>query len=504
MAPRASYVRSRVSRLDILRAEGSHGSIRFFADAKPASPSAARPVALCCVRVSPSSWFRLLLVAFLWLSASRGAFAHQSSVVYCDITEAGRDVQVTLQIASSDLYEALGLEKDRAATIDETRAGMDRLASYLVARMAVTNHGHACPAEPVDHAILEKGGGFFFVQRLRYRCLRSIEDAELTYNLFFDLDPRHQGLCRVRAFGGESEQLFRTQSRTMRMGRTLGILDHVRDYLWLGVEHIFTVYDHLAFLLGLLIIAAGAGIPRADEGTNGAGMRRGLGYVVRIVTAFTIAHSLTLCAAALGWVLLSSRFVESIIAVSIGYVALENILFSAPRHRFVLTFCFGLVHGFGFASVLKEIGLPRVGLLASLLSFNVGVELGQLSVVVLGFPVLYVLARHSALRPSKTVVARKAKREPQHRSSPPFRPVELLLLAVLLGLCVLLFVRYGLPLPTVCVVGIALPLALLWLVPRYGYDRCVRIGISALLLSLSLLWLIERSVGKQLVFGWLG
>lgn len=504
MAPRASYVRSRVSRLDILRAEGSHGSIRFFADAEPTNPFAARPVTLCCARVSPSSWFRILLVAFLWLSASRGAFAHQSSVVYCDITEAGRDVQVTLQLSNGDLYEALGLEKDPAATIDETRAGMDRIVSYLAARIAVTNHGQVCPGEPLDHAITKKAGGFFFVQQLRYHCRRSLEEAELTYNLFFDLDPRHQGLCRVRAFGGESEHVFRAQSRTLHLGRPLGIIDHVRDYLWLGVEHIFTGYDHLAFLLGLLIIAAGAGMPLADDGTKSAGMRRGLGYVVRIVTAFTVAHSLTLCAAALGWFLLSSWFVESFIAVSIGYVALENILFPAPRHRFLVTFCFGLVHGFGFATVLKEIGLPQVGLLWSLLSFNIGVELGQLSVVVLGFPVLYLLARHTAIFPSQTTGTRKTKREPQRRSGPPFRPLEVLLLTVLLGLCVLLFVRCALPLPTVCVIGIALPLALLWLVPRYGYDRCVRIGLSALLLSLSVLWLVERSVGKQLVFGWLG
>lgn len=476
----------------------------LFADAEPATPSAARPVTLCCARVSLHSCLRILLIVLCLLTASHEAFAHQSSVVYCDISAAGRDVHVRIQIANSDLYEALGLEKDRAATIEEARAGTDRLTSYLAKRLSVTNHGHACPAESVDHAFVDKGVGFFFVQRLRYRCLRSLEDAELTYNLFFDLDPRHQGLCRVRALGGESEHVFRTQSRSLHLGRPLGILDHVRDYLWLGVEHIFTGYDHLAFLFGLLIIAAGAGMPSADDGTNQAGMRRGLGYLVRIVTAFTIAHSLTLCAAALGWVLLSSRFVESFIAVSIGYVALENILFPAPQHRFVVTFCFGLVHGFGFASVLKEIGLPQVGLLWSLLSFNVGVELGQLSVVVLGFPVLYLLARHTAQLPSKTAVVRKGKRELQRRPGPPFPPVELLLLAVLLGLCVLLFARYGLPLPTVLIVGIALPIALLWLVPRYGYDRCVRIGISVLLLSLSLLWLLERGLGKQLLGGWLG
>src|SRR5262249_45069793 len=162
----------------------------------------------------------------------------------------------------------------------------------------------------------------------------------------FDIDPRHQGLAHIRAFGGESEHVFRDHSRTLRLGRPLGVLDNVRDYLNLGIEHIFTGYDHLAFLFGLLIIAAAVGAARPASNSpdaNRSGMRRGLGYVIRIVTAFTIAHSVTLCASALGWVALPSRLVETFIAVSIGYVAMENIVRPAPRHRFLLTFSFGLM-----------------------------------------------------------------------------------------------------------------------------------------------------------------
>jgi hypothetical protein len=154
------------------------------------------------------------------------------------------------------------------------------------------------------------------------------------------------------------------------------------------------------------------------------------------------------------------------------------------------------MHGFGFASVLKEVGLPKAGLLWSLLSFNLGVELGQLAVVVLGFPVLYLLARHGAVTKSGSV-------QPVRRG-PPFRPIELLLLAVLLGMCVLLFVRFNLPLLTVCLVVVGLPVLLLILVPRHGYDRCVRIGTSAVLLVMSLLWFIERVSGRTLFGGWLG
>jgi hypothetical protein len=283
--------------------------------------------------------------------AAGEARAHQSSVVYTEVVAEGREVDCTFQVASSDLYEALGLDKDRAATKDEARAGKDRIAAYLAERVTVQNHGLPCPARPGDSALVDRTDGFFFVQQVRYACARSLEDAQLTYNLFFDIDPRHQGLVHVRAFGGESEQVLRAANRTLALTRALTRLDNARDYLQLGIEHIFTGYDHLAFLFCLLIIAGGIG---AAPGTTPAGRpgAAGLRYVVKVVTAFTLAHSVTLVVSALGWLQLPSKPVEAFIALSIGYVAAENMLRRAPAHRFLLTFAFGLVHGFGVDSVL--------------------------------------------------------------------------------------------------------------------------------------------------------
>src|SRR5262249_52185453 len=140
-------------------------------------------------------------------------------------------------------------------------------------------------------------------------------------------------------------------ARTVTARRDLTAWDHARDYLALGVEHIFTGYDHIAFLFGLLVIAGAAGLRR--------GARQGLA----VVTAFTLAHSVTLIASALGFLALSPRLVEPAIAVSIAYVGVENLVVARPRLRWLITFGFGLVHGFGFASVLREIGLPSRGLL---------------------------------------------------------------------------------------------------------------------------------------------
>ena len=147
------------------------------------------------------------------------------------------------------------------------------------------------------------------------------------------------------------------------------------DFLRMGVRHIFLGYDHILFLIVLLLV------------------RVPLSEIIKAVSAFTVAHSITLILATLNVVTLPGRLTESCIALSIVYVAAENLWNSAPAHRWRLTFIFGLVHGFGFAGVLREMGLPRQGLIASLLAFNVGVELGQLAIVLVLVPVIRALAR---------------------------------------------------------------------------------------------------------------
>jgi hydrogenase/urease accessory protein HupE len=158
------------------------------------------------------------------------------------------------------------------------------------------------------------------------------------------------------------------------------ILSAVRQFLFLGIEHILTGYDHIAFLIALVVI--------------------GLSFkeVLKTITAFTLAHSITLLLAALQIVSLNSRFVESAIALSICYVAAENLMKKKVNYRWVVTFCFGLVHGFGFASALKELIVGQSNLLISVVSFNMGVEIGQLMIISLILPILYLLQKKIPLR----------------------------------------------------------------------------------------------------------
>lgn len=151
-------------------------------------------------------------------------------------------------------------------------------------------------------------------------------------------------------------------------------------FIQLGIEHILTGYDHIAFLIGLIVI--------------GLSFRE----VLKIITAFTIAHSITLLLAAMQVISLNSRFVESVIAFSICYIAVENLFRKKVKYRWVITFCFGLVHGFGFASALQDLIVGKSNLLVSVVSFNFGVELGQLMIFFLLLPVLYLLRQKMEFR----------------------------------------------------------------------------------------------------------
>jgi hydrogenase/urease accessory protein HupE len=153
------------------------------------------------------------------------------------------------------------------------------------------------------------------------------------------------------------------------------IWSQIARFLLLGIEHILTGYDHIAFLLALVVVAPS------------------LRAVLPIITAFTAAHSITLLLAAMHIVSLPSRIVESAIAISICYVAAENLFREKATHRWLVTFCFGLIHGFGFASALQDLIVGRTNLVVSVVSFNIGVELGQLLIFALMLPVLRALAR---------------------------------------------------------------------------------------------------------------
>lgn len=248
-----------------------------------------------------------------------------------------------------------------------TLAGTDdtKLARLMREKITVTADGLPCPAsEPVAMSI-------------DYLCASAPKHLVIRDDLADELGEKHHVIAVLTWSGGSSSLNFSATERIANV--TLDGAEQPKgaaSFFLLGVEHIATGYDHLLFLLALILC-----------GGN-------LVQLLKIITAFTLAHSITLGAAALDIVTLPSVLVESVIALSIAYVAFENLFprFAISR-RWTISFLFGLVHGFGFSSVLKEIGLPRDSLLLSLLNFNLGVEAGQLAAVVIIVPLLIQLRK---------------------------------------------------------------------------------------------------------------
>lgn len=222
-----------------------------------------------------------------------------------------------------------------------------------------------------------------YAQRLvtfvfRNPVLSEPEDVTVTFDFFDQLGAAHTVLGAFACHGHEEEVIFTRfePDYLYDTGYAAPIVEQVAQYFKLGVKHIFLGYDHIAFLCALLFVKRFIDL-------------------LKIITAFTVAHTLTLALAVLQIVRVLPQLVEIGIALTIVYVSAENLWTTNTGHRWLLTFGFGLVHGFGFANVLRELGLPSSGLARSLLSFNLGVEAGQIVIVGLMWPLLWWISRQS-------------------------------------------------------------------------------------------------------------
>jgi hypothetical protein len=337
-------------------------------------------------------WLALLLVflpAFTW--------AHKPSDSYLTIRGAPDtgDVSVRWDIALRDLDYVLELDRDgnNALTWGEVRQRADEITRYATSRLDLTAGGKPCAWDTSGPLMLDKhSDGTYAVLSLTARCESLAQGLRARYSLLFDVDPTHRGLVQWVAPGSENAQalVFGTESAEQTLSLApAGAWPTLRQYLVDGVWHIWIGYDHILFLLALLLPSvlvrrAGGweGVPRP-----GAALKD----VVKVVTAFTLAHSITLSLAALQVISLPSRLVESAIAASVVLAALNNLRGTVESRRWVLAFCFGLIHGFGFASVLTDLGLPQQALVLALVGFNVGVEIGQLAIVAVFLPLAFSL-----------------------------------------------------------------------------------------------------------------
>lgn len=306
----------------------------------------------------------LALLAVAAICLPRVAAAHATQLSSARAVVTGHGVHAVLELNARDLEVALGAaitgEAGNVAAADLARAAAV-ITQYVLARTRVLNaSGGACRGRVAG---LEAKADHVLVS-VAWRCAPLGDALVYESTLFHEIDAaaRH-----VFTAGGDVRRmalLSVSSPRVTLVATRAEVSEVLLHYGLAGVEHIAIGYDHLAFLLAVIVWG------------------RRLWPLVGVVTAFTLAHSVTLTLAVLGLVQVPARLVETLIGVSIVYVAAENFVVRDLRRRWIVTLVFGLIHGFGFAATLREYGLPEAALALALAGFNLGVEAGQVLVVV--------------------------------------------------------------------------------------------------------------------------
>jgi hydrogenase/urease accessory protein HupE len=332
----------------------------------------------------------VLLACAIAVCAMLAAQAHQVNLSTARVTlGSDRSVAVEVGLKGSDADRLAGTrifdgQRDQvdAALVAASAAP---IIAYVTEHIAVTGaDGRACV--PGTAALVPDGDGVIF--RNRFSCSDLGGDIVYRSTVLTDTDSTARQVVLI-GDGDNAPQALLDAANTMvtLSAPAPSLLSSMERYLITGIEHIFLGYDHIAFLLAVVLWA------------------RQLVPVIKIVTAFTIAHSITLSLATLNVVVIPSSVLEPAIAASIVYVAMENFFTRNIGGRWRVTFAFGLIHGFGFAGALREIGLPTNAVATALAAFNIGVEIGQVAIVAIVVPGLIALDGLMALDRTKPVRA---------------------------------------------------------------------------------------------------
>lgn len=376
------------------------------------------------MRASIAGGFALILLA------APVAFAHKPSDSYLTLTVQDGQVVVRWDVALRDLDPELGLDvnDDGALSWGEVRTRTTDIAAFVMPQLIVSMKEGLCTAAPpaprashpapaqasplprnrgavtmipvspgIGLSLATHSDGTYAVLEYQLYCPGSPDAIAVDYRLFAASDPTHRGIVRVAGIKSAADLTSRGSLAVLGPGNSHHVfsltgssrISTLVGFIVEGIRHIWLGFDHVLFLLTLLLPSVLLGSKAQVAGRSGLTIT--ILDVLKIVTAFTVAHSLTLTLAVLDWVSLPSRLVESGIALTVFLGALNNLVPVLRERRWIAAFAFGLIHGFGFAGALKSLSLPSGELVISLFGFNVGVEIGQLAIVIFFVPIAFAL-----------------------------------------------------------------------------------------------------------------
>ncbi|MEL6355300.1 MAG: HupE/UreJ family protein [Bacteroidota bacterium] len=350
------------------------------------------------------------VVSSFLLPSALKAHAPDQSYLYLRIYKEA--VEGRFEFTAKDLNKALGLNLPEAITLNDVKPYLTRIQNYLKERSGFQANGQNFSLRFLDPTVLTLDEEEDYAQfNFALDGMSEVpETIDITYGPLFEVDKKHRGMLIVehnwKAGIFENEALVSNIYSPGNIQQSLSLADtSVWKGFWalvkLGIWHIWIGLDHILFLFALILPS----VVRRRKNTDGSSswswvpvedFKSAFWYILKIVTFFTIAHSITLALASLKIINLPSSLVESIIAISIALAAFHNIRPIFKSREWIIAFGFGLFHGFGFASVLGEKGLSGDFMAYSLLGFNLGVEIGQVAIICLIFPVLYLIRKHKA------------------------------------------------------------------------------------------------------------
>ncbi len=357
------------------------------------------------VRVDRSPWApspavsggsaKLLWLLLILLSFSSRCLAHRSSDGFVKLAVEGTSGRGQWDLGLTDLDLAVGLDEnnDGVITWGELQARERVVKAFAITHFEVEADGKPYELRVEEVAVSHLSDSTYAALKIAVDFSTPPGRLRVCYRAFVDLDPLHQGFVTLEHRGQSATAVLSPKSDCHEFDlSSMGPWQQAWSFFKNGVWHIWTGYDHVLFLLALLLPSV---VERRAEGKwEGVDrFRPALLHVVKVVTAFTIAHSITLGIGVLGWARLPSRWVETTIAASVVLAALNNLRPIFRERGWCVAFGFGLVHGFGFASVLEDMELERESVATALVTFNAGVEAGQMAIVCLFLPVAFLIRK---------------------------------------------------------------------------------------------------------------
>ena len=356
------------------------------------------------MKVSPlrkalQQWLILLLILIAFWSGKTAAHSSSNSYLTLYALNDQLTLRVDIHLRDIDLIFDLDTNRDGQVTWGEVQMRSSELSNWLDQGLQISASGMNCNLSKVDLQVSQLADGTYLSAQWFPKCpsITDIANTNFTlrYNLIFQQDSLHRGLLKIDLPNLQSSALLSPERPETQVSlvesSTLRVFGR---YIIEGIWHIWIGIDHILFLISLLLLAPlQTSRLRITQWSAAQQARPVMLDVLAVVTAFTLAHSITLGLTVLKWFTPPTNLVEFAIALSVVLAAMNNLLGINSLKRWRLAFIFGLIHGFGFANVLLDLGLPANAIVAALGGFNIGVELGQLVIVLVFLPLAWLLRR---------------------------------------------------------------------------------------------------------------